>query len=117
MTERESLDASRSSDEPSFVAQTLAWCNEIRELKGEPPLDRLPKGDREDPASCPCGKATGLYVDNTTYGPSKDLHRAHQLPDAVVEFVRAFDGRELPQYDEHPESDEDNWDDDPEAQP
>jgi hypothetical protein len=85
--------------EPWFVAKTLEWCNEIRVEKGQEPLERLPKGEREDPWSCPCGAATGLYVGNTTCGMSPE--DGHPLPGAVVEFVKAFDNRELPQYDEN----------------
>ncbi len=103
MTGRQPDGSMTEALEPGFVAETLAWCNERRAEKGMEPLDRLPKGDREDPASCPCGKATGLWVDNRTFGPTQSLHQANPLPQEVIEFVEAFDGGDLPQYDEHPE--------------
>jgi hypothetical protein len=83
--------------EPAFVAATLAWCNEIRAGKGMEPLERLPKGARKNPMSCPCGAATGLYVKSYRYGD--DHLGALPLPNAVIEFVAAFDLGVLPQYD------------------
>lgn len=85
--------------EPEFVAGTLAWCNEMRAKKDRPPLDRLPKGTRDDPWTCPCGRATGLYVDRDRFGDDGDAGTPHDLPGPVIDFVRAFDAGELPQYD------------------
>lgn len=85
------------TSEPSFVAETLAWCNEMRAAKGEPPLDELPKGRRGDPRSCPCGRATGMLVVN-----SYSAYLGQPLPSPVLKFVRAFDNGLLPQYDEAP---------------
>lgn len=85
--------------EPAFVAETLAWCNTIRAEKGQPPLDRLPKGIKMDVRSCPCGAATGMYVGLDLYGLTD--YDAEVLPDAVSEFVAAFDAGLLPQYDAH----------------
>lgn len=86
-------------DEPSFVVETLAWCNERRAERDMEPLKRLPKGRRSDPESCPCGKATGLKVRVRTYREG-DSDTPLPLPVAVEDFVEAFDGGELPQYDE-----------------
>lgn len=80
---------------------TLDWCNERRVEKGMEPLDKLPKGKRGQPKSCPCGAATGLNVgssfwfDPTTTKPSPRI----PLPTEVTEFVIAFDSGMLPQYD------------------
>lgn len=87
--------------EPEFVAETLAWCNSIRAEKGMEPLDCLPKGLPGDPASCPCGAATGLRVRVYTYddGVDGDPMMRGAVPDAVNEFVISFDDGQLPQYD------------------
>lgn len=89
--------------DPPFVAETLAWCNERRAEKNLEPLDRLPKGVRTDGRSCPCGKATGLYVYSSCYAPAEDPNNTiDDTPRPVQEFVAAFDNKELPQYDEYP---------------
>lgn len=95
--------------EPSYVAGTLAWCNEVRAENSLDPLDKLPKGERNDPRSCPCGKATGMHVDNETYGPSKETAYTYRLPEDVISFVTAFDEGELPQYDESPREYSEEW--------
>jgi hypothetical protein len=84
--------------EPNFVAETLAWCNAIREQDGKPPLKRLPKGRRGDPFSCPCAKATGLVIGkNLSENPTYD-----SLPRGVRRFIHAVDDGLLPQYDLDP---------------
>lgn len=88
--------------DPPFVAEALAWCNEIRATKGWSPLDRLPKGKRDDMLSCPCGRATGVYVGLANWGPSLSDATRFGLPPSVVVFVREFDDGRLPQYDEDP---------------
>jgi hypothetical protein len=95
--------------EPGFVAETLAWCNSVRVERGLEPIDRLPKGLREEPQSCPCGRATGLWVDTRTFGTSMETYEAHPLPRAVRSFVAAFDEGELPQYDEKPRVEDEDW--------
>lgn len=93
-----------TSPEPSFVAETLAWCNEKRRERGMEPLERLPKGLRDDPRSCPCGKATGLvvwtYEYSADWSPGMKNFDAQTLPLAVTEFTVAFDRGELPQYND-----------------
>lgn len=91
--------------DPDFVAGTLAWCNEIRAEQGKEPLDRLPRGHVSDPASCPCGLATGMYVDADSYIPKDQFpagsqwdENAPRLPTDVMLFVEAFDEIQLPQY-------------------
>lgn len=88
--------------EPSFVAETLAWCNEMRATKGMEPLDVLPKGRRYDGASCPCGKATGLHVTtNALYENTEGIPLLlGPIPKSVAVFVKSFDAGRLPQYDE-----------------
>lgn len=93
--------------EPGFVAETLRWCNEQRKAQGKRPLRKLPKGKRKDPMSCPCGKATGLSVNNydaypmlPSGRPSQSYKKRIVLPSAVKEFVREFDFGQLPQYEE-----------------
>jgi len=83
--------------EPGFVAETLAWCNELRAKDGKPPLARLPLGRRNRADSCPCGKATGWRVD-------EDVTWRHgapilDTPPAVRIFIGAFDSGRLPQYE------------------
>lgn len=103
---------SARDEEKELVEATLAWCNERRGEKGMPPLGALPKGEREDPASCPCGKATGLYVDHATWGESEETKNAHQLPELVSRFVVEFDEGRFPELDIYPprDDDEDGYD-------
>lgn len=89
-------------DEPDFVRATLEWCNARRQEQGQQPLDRLPKGEREDPLSCPCGIATGLYVDKHTFGRDDESRYDNPLPKPVELFVTEFDEGLLPQYDKWP---------------
>jgi hypothetical protein len=86
--------------EPGFVAETLAWCNERRAEKGLEPLERLPRGQRFRPGSCPCGTASGLFVDKFFYyDDGQHVYFPSAVPEAVTQFVHAFDAGELPQYD------------------
>lgn len=84
--------------EPTYVAETLAWCNERRVAQGKKPLKQLPKGKRHDGWSCPCGTATGLRVGTRRYWKPDHLP-SERVPAAVTEFVIAFDGGQLPQYE------------------
>lgn len=87
--------------EPQYVAETLAWCNKRRAETGMKPLERLPKGQRGNARSCPCGAATGLYVHAASFRESRDPDAQRwPIPRAVTEFVTAFDGGRLPQYEE-----------------
>lgn len=87
--------------EPSYVAETLEWCNTIRAEKGMEPLERLPKGVVSDAASCPCGKATGLWVYSSYAHPVDNTDNLIiSVPDAVSAFVMNFDYGRLPQYEE-----------------
>jgi hypothetical protein len=90
-----------SESEPQYVAETLKWCNARRKEQGKKPLKKLPKGMPRDPESCPCGLATGLYVDANWWatkwvGP---FDGRSELPLTVRRFVKAFDKRRLPQYE------------------
>lgn len=69
---------------------------------GKEPLTKLPKGIRNNGYSCPCGKATGLYVGENYYCPDLAGNPAIKIsnPKAVVAFVFAFDRGQLPQYEE-----------------
>jgi hypothetical protein len=95
--------------EPACVAATLRWCNEMRAKKGKKPLKRLPKGERRNGYSCPCGKATGVFVGSGQWGHNAEesgdyfcgyikTPKSHLLPAGVRRFVEAFDSGELPQY-------------------
>src|SRR5690242_20111147 len=86
-------------EEPWFVAEALAWCNEMRAEEGKRPLKKLPKGTRDDSKSCPCAKATGLRISHTRW-ETMDGREDGCLPRSVIDFVFAFDDGELPQYDE-----------------
>lgn len=99
------MDTKRKPAEPRFVRLTLEWCNRQRKKKNLKPLKRLPKGIIAQPTSCPCGAATGLYVGRYTawdVDPNNPLK--HQdgtridIPASVIQFVRAFDAGNLPQY-------------------
>lgn len=95
------------TDDPPFVASTLDWCNEHRRRKGLDPLDRMPLGSRHNPMSCPCGRAADLWVGMDSWSDVSDGEVeweavAKYMPKFVREFVFAFDGGELPQYEEAP---------------
>lgn len=99
-----------------LIGGTLEWCNAIRDDRGQPALAELPKGYRHDPASCPCGRATGVHVGSSVWAedkddlemrdysmntkppaPSSEPRGAYgETPDVVRRFVRAFDCGELP---------------------
>jgi hypothetical protein len=91
-----------------IVQATLDFCNERRAEGGQPALTELPKGTREDPESCPCGKATGLHVDLTFYceqneysAVDMDLSLQKPLPGEVQTFVENFDSGHYPELDEN----------------
>jgi hypothetical protein len=89
--------------EPAYVAETLAWCNLRRAEQGKRPLKKLPKGERRNALSCPCGAAIGLRVGQYAYftatkRPSTSTCLG-ELPPAVTRFVIAFDAGRLPQYE------------------
>lgn len=87
-------------EDPPFVAETLKWCNEMRELEGIEPVEKIPKGIPGDAASCPCGKASGWRVGSgIAWKFEKDVYRAISLPCSVQIFVKEFDGGKLPQYE------------------
>jgi hypothetical protein len=89
--------------EPQYIAETLAWCNKQRREQGKKPLERLPKGHRNQSTSCPCGRATGLsvYADNAyaTDRLGRDTGLPLRVSRAVTRFVLAFDRGRLPQYE------------------
>jgi hypothetical protein len=87
-----------TSQEPKYVAETLAWCNARRKERGKRPLTKLPKGERNVPHSCPCGTATNCSVFGFTYRVAS-LRAEYPLPRSVQRFVRAFDDGRLPQYE------------------
>lgn len=77
----------------------LVWCNEIRAKQKKEPLIDLPKGKIADPESCPCGKATGLYVSAFAYYSPMQLGHMDfhgNLPQLVRDFVYLFDSRQYP---------------------
>lgn len=89
--------------EPKYVAETLAWCNARRKEQGKRALKRLPKGETHNGVSCPCGKATNLYVGAYDYWklPIECVEQTSgKLPRPVQEFIVAFDKGKLPQYEE-----------------
>lgn len=84
-----------------IVANTLRWCNSQRKKQGKKPLKNMPKGHRNNPESCPCGKASGLRVGNSRYFKDQFDQDGKDLPYSVKEFVAMFDGLGLPEYDEN----------------
>jgi len=81
---------------------TLAWCNDRRTEQDKEPLADLPLGTQEDPTSCPCGAATGLYVDWDFYvvldANGDKTEEVHELPHEVQDFVKYFDAGQYPEY-------------------
>ena len=80
----------------------LDWCNSIRTAKNLEPLDYLPKGVKTDGYSCPCGKATGVFVGCSGWADTKEDYDSyprigHPNTDAVAEFVERFDNGEFPE--------------------
>jgi hypothetical protein len=92
-----------------IVAGTLQWCNERRKEKELEPLDDLPKGERWDGNSCPCGNACGYYVGYSEYyesqGPGTDDtdypigDGVGEIPECVAKFARNFDAKKFPEYE------------------
>jgi hypothetical protein len=92
----------QNMNKSEVVAGTLAWCNGIRKEKGLDPMDELPQGFRFAGASCPCGKATGMFVSRTVFWPVQEgatEQNKRKLPDIVMDFVEAFDGGKFPEYE------------------
>ncbi len=93
------------------IKATLKWCNMVRSIKGQLPLDALPQGRRSDGKSCPCGEATSVFVGREVfYNPDHkpkynpaiqeyDQPEKHRLPPEVSIFVELFDKGFLPQFD------------------
>lgn len=90
------------------IIGTLEWCNERRAEQGMEPLLDLPMGQKEEPLSCPCGEATGLYVDGSFYCTAEEARGGwakiapedkKKLPFDVQNFVHEFDLGTYPQYD------------------
>lgn len=86
----------------AIVNGTLKWCNRQREKKGKKPLKKLPKGEKLNPESCPCGRATGLHVDmESAIDNHSGLYVDHvriPLPKSVKLFVKMFDNGQFPEY-------------------
>lgn len=88
-----------------LIEATLKWCNDVRATKGKKPLKKLPKGNKKDPQSCPCGKATGLTVFTTfalaNNSPNNDHHIIDNhhiyLPPLVTQFTVQFDRGNIPE--------------------
>jgi len=81
-----------------FVKAALNWCNEMRVQRDMEPLEDLPKGVRGDPASCPCGTATGLFVGHQTFSDRENV--IGTVPYNVHCFTLKFDSGDYPEYDE-----------------
>lgn len=94
-----------NTKDPKFVKNTLAWCNRMRAIQSMDRLTRLPLGTPGDPHSCPCGKATNLSVYKDRAFGGDELEGGSGIwtkpPPSVVDFIDAFDGRLLPQYEEY----------------
>lgn len=91
------IPENRKIKEPAYVAETLKWCNFERKKQGKKPLKKLPKGEKDNGKSCPCGKATRLRVGTITFDATDGQN--YPLPFAVIDFVAAFDSGKLPQYE------------------
>jgi hypothetical protein len=75
---------------------TLAWCNKIRVKLGKQPVCRLPKGERFDSSSCPCGKVTGLEVGRLT---AQRKGKQFKTTKDVFLFTYLFDYGYLPELE------------------
>jgi len=90
----------------------LKWVNQARWFMNLGPLKRLPKGKRNEPRSCPIGRALQGKVEIQA-GLGKVKIPYHQIPfeeasvvlnavveweksPAVVEFIKKFDGGKYP---------------------
>lgn len=89
-----------------FVKETLEWVNRERAALGfGGPLDDLPKGITGECKHCPIARALGYDAEVSSvevfyYGyPEGDI--VVELPECAVQFVRAFDDGDLPEYDEN----------------
>jgi hypothetical protein len=93
-------------DRTEIIQGTLDWCNERRKEQGMVTLSDLPLGKRFDGSSCPCGKATGLYVGYSDYYERYDFDadmpykRLGFIPICVGTFANQFDRGEFPEYEE-----------------
>lgn len=97
------------AEKERLIQGTLDWCNHIRAQENKPQLTKLPKGKIRDGESCPCGKATDLYVGRTVFLPIKEHRQAivrnsppkisdgEKLPRVVQEFITQFDKQEFPE--------------------
>lgn len=97
MTEDELVETPKN-----LIAGTLDWCNKRRAEQGQEPLTELPVGRRMDPETCPCGEATGLYVEKFLASESKQAWacgEGESLPYVVRCFIHAFDRGEIPELD------------------
>ena len=92
-----------SAKDPYYVKDVLRFCNKLRRKDGLKPLDKLPKGFRGDPRSCPCGKAChyAVYGDQAErINPATGKWEVVPVSKAVTRFVGAFDNGDLPQYED-----------------
>lgn len=85
-------------DKDELIQGTLDWCNSIRNEQGMKPLTQLPKGQRYNTTSCPCGAATGLMVGARIAFDT--LGGKIELPDVVREFVVHFDAGSIPELED-----------------
>ena len=82
------------------IDATLKWCNRIRAKDGKKPLKKLPKGERYNGSSCPCGSASGYFVGRSNYKKNAWSDEIlGTLPAMVTDFTRLFDHGFLPQFD------------------
>lgn len=101
--------ATQIATDGEVIAATLEWCNDVRESQGKEPLTELPKGQKSDPLSCPCGTATGLAVLRNFVVDAGEYEQRHarflsecklfDLPPLVSEFTTRFDEGRFPQFD------------------
>ena len=90
-----------SAKDPYYVKDVLRFCNKLRRKDGLKPLNKLPKGVKGDPFSCPCGKACNyaIYADSAERGYGTGEVIVIPTSKAVARFVEEFDAGKLPQYE------------------
>jgi hypothetical protein len=103
-----------------LIKETLTWCNRIRAKNGKKPLLKLPKGSRDDPNSCPCGKACGFAVYPDGAYDEEALDEYSWIPPAnilvaktnrfVRQFIEKFDDGNIPEQDLNPIENLSHWD-------
>jgi hypothetical protein len=89
----------------SLAEEALKDVNALRTEYGYPAIDRLPRGDHGSTSRCPIAKALNVGWAPVISAKTIRVYFSHgpmivrPTPAAMERFIRAFDRRELPEYD------------------